>query len=90
MANIGWGESTWGNNRWGGQLDVAVSPTGVAATSALGTVAASSIFIIEVTGVAATSAVGSVLAKIPITAVVTGVEGSMPFGGWGQDGFGSG
>ena len=28
------------------------SPTGVAATSALGTVAASSIFIIEVTGVA--------------------------------------
>ena len=66
------------------------SPTGVAATSALGTVAASSIFIIEVTGVAGTSAVGSVLAKIPITAVVTGVEGSMPFGGWGQDGFGSG
>ena len=90
MANIGWGESTWGNNRWGGQLDVSVSPTGVAATSALGTVAASSIFIIEATGIAATSAVGSVLAKIPITAVVTGVEGSMPFGGWGQDGFGSG
>ena len=90
MANIGWGESTWGNNRWGGQLDVAVSPTGVAATSALGTVAASSIFVIEVTGLAATSAVGSVLAKIPITAVVTGVEGSMPFGGWGQDGFGQG
>ena len=39
---------------------------------------------------AGTSAVGSVLAKIPITAVVTGVEGSMPFGGWGEDGFGSG
>jgi hypothetical protein len=38
----------------------------------------------------ATSAVGSVLAKIPITAVVTGVEGSMPFGGWGSDGFGIG
>tara|TARA_R110002020_G_scaffold99752_1_gene236459 strand:+ start:960 stop:2123 length:1164 start_codon:yes stop_codon:yes gene_type:complete len=90
LANIGWGESTWGNNAWGGQLDVAVSPTGVAATSALGTVAASSIFVIEVTGLAATSAVGSVLAKIPITAVVTGVEGSMPFGGWGIDGFGQG
>jgi hypothetical protein len=90
LANIGWGQSTWGTNRWGGQLDVAVVPTGVAATSALGTVAASSVFVIEVTGLAATSAVGSVLAKIPITAVVTGVEGSMPFGGWGQDGFGQG
>ena len=90
MANIGWGQSTWGTNRWGGQLDVAVVPTGVAATSALGTVAASSIFVIEVTGLAATSAVGSVLAKIPITAIVTGVEASTPFGGWGEDGFGQG
>ena len=90
MANIGWGQSTWGTNRWGGQLDVAVVPTGVAATSALGTVAASSVFVIQVAGLAATSAVGSVLAKIPITAVVTGVEGSMPFGGWGSDGFGIG
>ena len=90
MANIGWGQSTWGTNRWGGQLDVAVVSTGVAATSALGTATASSVFVIEVTGLTATSAVGSVLAKIPITAVVTGVEGSMPFGGWGQDGFGQG
>ena len=70
MANIGWGQSTWGTNRWGGQLDVAVVPTGVAATSALGTVTASSIFVIEVTGQVATSAVGSVLAKIPITALL--------------------
>ena len=90
MANIGWGQSTWGTNRWGGQLDVAVVPTGVAATSALGTVTASSIFVIEVTGQVATSAVGSVLAKIPITAIVTGVEASTPFGGWGEDGFGQG
>ena len=90
MANIGWGESTWGNNRWGGQLDVAVSPTGVAATSAVGTVVATSVFIIEVTGVAGTGAIGTAVASIPITAVVTGVEGSMPFGGWGIDGFGSG
>jgi len=90
LANIGWGQSTWGNNYWGGQLDVAVVPTGVAATGAVGTVTASSVFVIEVTGLTATSAVGSVLAKIPITAVVTGVEGSMPFGGWGQDGFGQG
>ena len=90
MANIGWGQSTWGTNRWGGQLDVAVVPSGVAATSALGSVTASSVFVIEVTGLAATSAVGSVLAKIPITAIVTGVEASMPFGGWGEDGFGQG
>jgi hypothetical protein len=90
LANIGWGQSTWGTNRWGGQLDVAVVPTGVAATSALGTVTASSIFVIEVTGQVATSAVGSVLAKIPITAIVTGVEASTPFGGWGEDGFGQG
>jgi len=90
LANIGWGQSTWGTNRWGGQLDVAVVPSGVAATSALGSVTASSVFVIEVTGLAATSAVGSVLAKIPITAIVTGVEASMPFGGWGEDGFGQG
>jgi len=90
LANIGWGQSTWGNNYWGGQLDVAVVPTGVAATSALGTVAASSVHVTPVTGVVGTSAVGAVLAKIPITAVVTGVQGSMPFGGWGEDGFGIG
>ena len=90
MANIGWGQSTWGNNYWGGQLDVAVVPTGVAATSALGTVAASSVHVTAVTAVVGTSAVGAVLAKIPITAVVTGVQGSMPFGGWGEDGFGIG
>ena len=90
MANIGWGQSTWGNNAWGGQLDVAVVPTGVAATSAVGTVAASSVFVIQVTGLAATSALGEEVVKIPITAVVTGVEASMPFGGWGEDGFGQG
>ena len=90
MANIGWGQSTWGNNYWGGQLDVAVVPTGVAATGAVGTVTASSVFVIEVTGLAATSALGEEVVKIPITAVVTGVEASMPFGGWGEDGFGQG
>jgi len=90
LANIGWGQGTWGNNAWGGQLDVAVSPTGVAATSAVGTVAATSVFIIEVTGIAGTGAIGTAVASIPITAVVTGVEASMPFGGWGIDGFGSG
>jgi len=91
LANIGWGQSTWGNNYWGGQLDVAVTETGVAGTGAIGTATASSVHVTIITNVPAmTSAVGSVLAKIPITAVVTGVEGSMPFGGWGEDGFGIG
>ena len=89
MANIGWGQSTWGTNRWGGQLDVAVVPTGVSATSALGTVTAFASFIITPTGIAATSAVGSVLAKIPITAVVTGVSATLEnTGSWGSGGFG--
>ena len=90
MANIGWGQSTWGNNYWGGQLDVAVVPTGVAATSAVGTVAASSVFVVTPSPVVGTTTLNDVLVKIPITAVVTGVEGSMPFGAWGQDGFGIG
>ena len=92
MANIGWGQSTWGNNYWGGQLDVAVTETGVAGTGAIGTASASSVHVTVVTGVQGTTTLNNsgVVVKIPITFAVTGVEASMPFGGWGEDGFGQG
>ena len=92
MANIGWGQSTWRNNYWGGQLDVAVTETGVAGTGAIGTASASSVHVTVVTGVQGTTTLNNsgVVVKIPITFAVTGVEASMPFGGWGEDGFGQG
>jgi hypothetical protein len=59
MSSVaGWGRGTWGQGGWGNPLPVEVS--GLAATSALGTVTLSLGTTVSVSGQAATSALGTV------------------------------
>ena len=68
----GWGRGTWGNRVWDGVYSVI--PTGVAATSAIGTATTSISFTASVTGVATTSAVGSVTTTQGVEITPTGQE----------------
>ena len=68
----GWGRGTWGNRVWDGVYSVI--PTGVSATSAIGTATASISFTASVTGVATTSAVGSVTTTQGVEITPTGQE----------------
>ena len=67
----GWGRSTWGAGPWGepAKQSVSFTLTGVAGTSALGTVVASIPKSVTVSGLSSTSALGSItqVAKANIT-----------------------
>ena len=69
--SVGWGRSTWGAGPWGqpASVSVSVSVSGVASTSALGTVTLDAEANVIPTGQVATSALGSlsVVAKANVT-----------------------
>jgi len=68
----GWGRGTWGNRVWDGVYSVI--PTGVAATSAIGTATTSIAVTVSVTGVSTTSAVGGVTTTQGVEITPTGLS----------------
>ena len=68
----GWGRGTWGNRVWDGVYSVI--PTGVSATSAIGTVTATVSETVAVSGVATTSAIGSVSTTQGVEITPTGLS----------------
>ena len=66
----GWGRGTWGNRVWDGVYSVI--PTGVSATSAIGTAVGTTSVTVAVTGVATTSAIGSVTTTQGVEITPTG------------------
>ena len=87
LSQTGWGRGFWGQGPWGqpissGSTSVDVQPTGVAATSAVGSVSVSVVAseIVQPTGVSATSAVGTILADAGAIILPTGVAGSTGIG----------
>ena len=54
-----WGMWAWSTNEWGDQGPILFTPTGVSATSSVGSATAAQIITVPLTGVSATSSVGS-------------------------------
>ena len=80
----GWGRGTWGNRVWDGVYSVI--PTGVSATSAIGTAVGTTSVTVAVTGVVTTSAIGSVTTTqgveiTPTGLSLTGLLGTVTFDG---------
>lgn len=68
----GWGRGTWGNRVWDGVYSVI--PTGVSATSAIGTAVGTTSVTVAVTGVSTTSAIGSVTTTQGVEITPTGLS----------------
>ena len=68
----GWGRGSWGNRVWDGVYSVI--PTGVSATSAIGTAVGTTSVTVAVTGVATTSAIGSVTTTQGVEITPTGLS----------------
>ena len=92
-----YGMWAWSTNEWGDQGPILFTPTGVSATSSVGSVTAAQIITVPLTGVSATSSVGS--PNLDLTSVVspTGVSATSAVGaieaensdGWGRQEFGN-
>ena len=81
---FGWGRGTWGNRVWGGAYSVI--PTGVSASTAIGTAVGTTSVTVAVTGVSTTSAIGSVTTTqgveiTPTGLALTGSVGTVDFDG---------
>ena len=80
-ANVtGWGRGTWGAGAW--NQEVPVELTGLAGTSALGTltIATTGNISVGVSGSAGTAAVGSALAGAGASVTETGLQATVSFG----------
>ena len=75
---VGWGRKTWGNLAWGDAYSII--PTGVEATTSVGSVTIGAGVTLILTGVAATSSVGSVTTGQGVGVSVTGVEATSAVG----------
>ena len=69
---LGWGRGTWGNRVWGGAYSVI--PTGVSASTAIGTAVGTTSVTVAVTGVSTTSSVGSVTTTQGVEITPTGLS----------------
>ena len=79
MANVtGWGRAGWGTDGWGTPDDLDV--TGVAGTSALGSVTVLPVCNVSVTSNRGVGSVGSVVVGISVTFEVTGVSATGEIG----------
>ena len=78
QIGLGWGRNEWGNGAWG--VVYSVIPTGVSATSAVGTVSPKADVSVSVTGVATTSAVGSTTFTATVDITATGVSSTSAVG----------
>jgi hypothetical protein len=91
----GWSRQQWGNSGWG--VDYSVLPTGVSATSSVGSVVASQIITTELTGLSSTSSLGSLTLDLTSVVSPTGLQAQTELGtfdnagtlvGWGRNGWG--
>ena len=84
----GWGRQQWGNSGWG--VEYSVKPSGVSATTSLGTAQASQIITVELTGLEANSNLGSISINSEVTlsgqsaTVSLGTTESFNETGWGR------
>ena len=84
----GWGRQQWGNSGWG--VEYSVKPSGVSATTSLGTAQASQIITVELTGLQANSNLGSISINSEVT--LSGQSATISLGsskefnetGWGR------
>ena len=84
----GWGRQAYGNSGWG--VEYSVKPTGLSATTSLGSVVAAQFIIPDITGIEATANLGSL--AISTVVEVTGVSATVSLGdaeefnetGWGR------
>ena len=84
----GWGRQQWGNSGWG--VEYSVKPSGVSATTSLGTAQASQIITIELTGLQANCNLGSISINSEVT--LSGQSATISLGsseefnetGWGR------
>jgi len=84
----GWGRQTYGNSGWG--VEYSVQPTGVSATTSVGTVTAAQFILADLTGVEATSTLGTL--GISTLVILSGQSASVSLGdseefnetGWGR------
>ena len=70
--DTGWGRDKWGSQVWGGTFNVIVTPTGVSATTNLGSVTNVISNVVDLTGQAATSALGSLTIDVSVSQTLTG------------------
>ena len=91
----GWGRQQYGNSGWG--VEYSVAPTGVSATTSLGTVQASQVITAELTGLSTTSSLGTPTLNLQSIVIPTGQQGQTELGdfdnagtlvGWGRNGWG--
>jgi len=84
----GWGRQSYGNSGWG--VEYSVKPSGVSATTSLGTIEASQIITVELTGLEANSNLGSISINSEVTlsgqsaTVSLGTTESFNETGWGR------
>ena len=84
----GWGRQTYGNSGWG--VEYSVQPTGVSATTSVGTITAAQFILADLTGVEATSTLGTL--GISTLVILSGQSASVSLGdseefnetGWGR------
>ena len=84
----GWGRQTYGNSGWG--VEYSVKPTGVSATTSVGTLTAAQFILADLTGVEATSSLGDL--GISTLVILSGQSASVSLGdseefnetGWGR------
>ena len=92
-----YGMWAWGTNEWGDQGPIVFTPTGVVATSRVGSVIAAQTITTLLTGVPATSSVGSPTLNLLTPVSLTGVQATSSIGsveasnvqGWGRQEFGN-
>ena len=92
-----WGMWAWSTNEWGDQGPILFTPTGVSATSSVGSATAAQIITVPLTGVSATSSVGSPNLDLTSVASPTGVQAASSVGsvvavnieGWGRQTWGN-
>ena len=92
-----WGMWAWGTNEWGDQGPIDFTPTGVSATSSVGSVTVTDVQTVIPTGQSTTSSVGSITTGVLSIADLTGVQATSEVGdfdnagtlvGWGRNGWG--
>ena len=77
---VGWGRNGWGEEPYGDSFNKLVQPTGISATTNVGSLTALPEELISTTGVSATSSVGSLTSIIDCVVIPTGVAATSSVG----------
>ena len=72
----GWGRLYWGSEVWGGTYNITVIPTGITATTSLGSPTAIISNTVELTGLGSTSSLGTPTIDVSVSYTLTGIADS--------------